>query len=145
MSNIQMINVTNTPHMDAEILRLYNKMPHVPNIGMRGLSDMFKNETIWALSDVDKPNELVGLIAFEHIEDKGRVFIHALIIDDAYRNKGYGRTILTIMKQKFPTQVLYLLTSIENTIAHQFYEREGFIRQSEVQARYNRCYLYTYK
>lgn len=144
MTNMHIIDVTDDTHAKKEILRLYNDMPYLPPLDtVQALDDMLVGESVWAITQEKRAtDQLVGFVAFE--QQQGGIFVHVLMVDEPYRNHGFGRRLLDKIKQTFASETILLLTSIQNDEAQRFYEREGFIIHSEIQAQYNKCYLYRY-
>lgn len=95
------------------------------------------NETLLVAKD---GNKICGFISYQ----KKAGFIHLLFIAKEYQNKGIGTALLTtvIKKDEARYHKLRLLSSLDKTNAHKFYEKMGFVCTREIKGTLNMCKLY---
>ena len=59
-----------------------------------------------------------------------------------YRNKGYGKKVITYLKQLFDRAKIQLWVLEDNKIARQFYEKNGFKETGKIRSIYRgKCYI----
>ena len=81
-----------------------------------------EGEQIWVALVKD---EIVGFISVWEPEN----FIHHLYVATAHQSKGVGRQLLEVVKSKYDN--LSLKCMLNNKMAINFYESQGFIRHSK--------------
>ena len=59
-------------------------------------------------------------------DDDNSIYVHSFGIDEKYRHKGIGRKMLRFVKDYYKTKNIYLGVEKSNTVACNFYEKEGF-------------------
>lgn len=55
------------------------------------------------------------------------VYVYDLLVDKAFRGKGYGRALLTQVCNDFPNDMVYVMSDVDPYYEKQGYEREGSI------------------
>ena len=68
----------------------------------------------------------MGAFTEKGVIDKESIYVHSFGIDEKYRHKGIGRKMLRFVKDYYKTKNIYLGVGKSNTVARDFYEKEGF-------------------
>lgn len=68
----------------------------------------------------------LGTLTENNVFDEESIYVHSFGIDEKYRHKGIGRKMLRFVKDYYKTKNIYLGVEKSNTIARNFYKKEGF-------------------
>ncbi len=74
-----------------------------------------------------------GAAVQTNLYHKRHLYIFDLVTDEKYRNKGYGKMMLQYLHDYAKTAAcehLVLSSGVQRREAHNFYEKEGFVRKS---------------
>lgn len=124
-----------------EILKLINIIPYIswtPYELFSQNEDFYKNKWNYSYVIKNSTNKIIGvLIAYFRMSDTKHIFdslyLHRLVIDPEYQNKGIGTEVLRYFIQKSFAEIPWLLNisvqtnnSISNEHVIRFYKKFGF-------------------
>ncbi|HRN78456.1 MAG TPA: GNAT family N-acetyltransferase [Candidatus Dependentiae bacterium] len=132
-----------------EILKAYPTLTHESHGCADGTTKKYLSSTDYMTHVIRVDGNTIGFINYatkpifyvKHFLDplkliswyfSGYGFIQLIGIDTKYQHQGYGRQLLHYALQKLKKQgvsKVMLCTDLDNTINHNFYEKEGFERE----------------
>lgn len=88
----------------------------------------------------NEQNDICGFISYQPFSG----FIHLLFVKPDYQKQGIGSALIQelIKRDESYRHRLRLMSSVNNTAAHAFYEKQGFIFNSMMQGALNLCKVY---
>ena len=102
----------------------------------KGITDFFRKRLLerdgYAIYEGDKA---VGFCIVRDAEYENSYFISTLVIDEEYRGKHYGRTLLDYVFQMNKGRHALLRVSMNNKAGLELYKKCGFIPMSQVMIR----------
>jgi len=81
----------------------------------------------WQLYVAESNARIVAMLAFRTADN----YLDQVFVAPAHQGKGIGKKLLAFTRQHLPDEIL-LRTAVGNTKAIAWYEREGFVRETEV-------------